>query len=627
MNVNFELEVKQGINRFTRLGTWYVLALSVIATVSIIGQLLIQDHLQDQRSDSRVVNVAGKQRMLSQKIAKSLLMLSQEEDVARRTELYLGLRRSVRLWGLSQQGLLEGNDSLHLTGKNSAEITRLFHTIRPHFEAMLSNASGVVDILGRNPGIAYDSIKPQVATVLANEADFLTGMEQIVFQYDAEAHEKVTYLSRMEYLLLGISLVVILLEIVFIFRPTTLHVNQTIGKLIDSEKNAKKLSKEIGALYASLEKSYEQISHINEPVETPRLLAKADRGGNLFFLSQGFTSMTGVTTITPGLRIADLFDHLDHPGDWMDEMIEEIAEDHHVQTQQRLKTVHSPRSTVHSSTARGDELWVELAISPVYNDRGEVEELVILGSDITRQKHAELNMSVKTKAEIEKKINQQKFRSVLILEGQEEERKRLAMDIHDGIGQMLTSLKFQIESINLANGAQVQEKISEIQQLITQVIKEVRRVTFNLKPTVLGDYGLQAGLNVFIREIGKLTDTRLEYRVEGDNDTRLPQKVENNIFRIVQEAINNAIKYSGAARIEVVLCQTENEVVITIKDEGQGFDEKLVEARSTNIESGRGFFNMYERTEYINGRLDLRSSPGQGTTITLTVPLRAAVAV
>jgi signal transduction histidine kinase len=337
--------------------------------------------------------------------------------------------------------------------------------------------------------------------------------------------------------------------------------------------------------------------------------------------------MTGVSTISSAMRITDLFEHIDHAGDWMDELIEEITEDHHVQVQQRLKSAHGPQSTGHSSTTRGGELWVELTISPVYNDRGDVEELVILGSDISRQKQAEQNMSVKTKAEIEKKINQQKFRSVLILEGQEEERKRLAMDIHDGIGQMLTSLKFQIESINTTNGAQVGEKIGEIQQLISQVIKEVRRVTFNLKPTVLGDYGLQAGLNVFIREIGKLTDIQLDYRVEGDSDTRLPQKVENNIFRIVQEAINNAIKYSGARRIEVVLHQTASDVVITIKDEGQGFDEKLVEARSTNIESGRGFFNMYERTEYINGRLDLRSSPGQGTTITLTVPLRTAVAV
>src|SRR5690606_5588042 len=146
-------------------------------------------------------------------------------------------------------------------------------------------------------------------------------------------------------------------------------------------------------------------------------------------------------------------------------------------------------------------------------------------------------MLLKNKAEIEKQINQQKFRSVLILEGQEEERKRIAMDIHDGIGQMLTSLKFQIESINSKNEQDAERKITEIKHGIKDIIKEVRRVTFNLKPTVLGDYGLQAGLNVFVKEIGKLSDVELIFKAEGEVDQRIPQKIENNIFRIVQEAI------------------------------------------------------------------------------------------
>src|SRR5438445_420875 len=103
---------------------------------------------------------------------------------------------------------------------------------------------------------------------------------------------------------------------------------------------------------------------------------------------------------------------------------------------------------------------------------------------------------------------------------------------------------------------------------------------------------MQAALSVFVREISKLTDIDLTYRTEGEVSFRLPQKVENNIFRIVQEAINNAIKYSQASRIEIVLQQTETMVMITVKDEGKGFDEKLLESRSVNIESGRGFFNM-----------------------------------
>src|SRR5690606_25094724 len=134
--------------------------------------------------------------------------------------------------------------------------------------------------------------------------------------------------------------------------------------------------------------------------------------------------------------------------------------------------------------------WFEVLITPIYNDAGEIHELVMLGMDTSARKLAEHSMKQKNRAEIEKKINQQKYRSVLILEGQEEERKRIAMDIHDGIGQMLTSLKYQIDSIDLARNHPAKQKISEIDQLIREIIREVRKVTFDLKPTVLGDYGL-----------------------------------------------------------------------------------------------------------------------------------------
>jgi signal transduction histidine kinase len=94
------------------------------------------------------------------------------------------------------------------------------------------------------------------------------------------------------------------------------------------------------------------------------------------------------------------------------------------------------------------------------------------------------------------------------------------------------------------------------------------------------------------------------------------------MFRIVQEAINNALKYSSAKRIEVSFEHQENEIVVTVADSGKGFEERLIEKRSTNIESGRGFFNMYERSEYINARLEIKSKPGMGTTVILTVPVR-----
>lgn len=610
MNLKFH-EAQLRLNRFSRLGTWYILALSVIATTAIAGQVLIQIHLKDQLSDSRVVNVAGRQRMLSQRISKNSLLLS--ADIRNRDQILSELKQSVSLWKVCQDGLRHGNDTLDLPGKNSATVTAMFDTIMPHFNTMYQHASDIIAQLERDPHIPYDSLRQQVYTILSHEQFFLEGMNRIVFQFDHEAHEKVATLSKLEYILISISIGIILLEIFFIFRPTTIQVNKTVNELIASEQNAKQLTKEIGALYGSLEKSYEQLSQVNQPAENPRLYAKADRGGNITFISDLFTELSGLRNANGGMRICDLFREAGLNDDWMDEMVERVSEGKSWQGEVRYIDKDSkPR-------------WTDVTIMPTYSEPDEIESLVVLGSDITLQKVAEQTMRNKNRAEVEKKINQQKFRSVLILEGQEEERKRIAMDIHDGIGQMLTSLKYQIESIDSQDNEAVNRKITEIKQGIKDVIKEVRKVTFNLKPTVLGDYGLQAALNVFVQEIGKLTDIQLIYRTEGDMTYRLPQKVENNIFRIVQEAINNAIKYSRADKIEVILQQTENEFNITVHDEGAGFDEKIIETRDINIESGRGFFNMYERTEYVNGNLDIKSAPGKGTTVTLSVPLRTSV--
>lgn len=614
MQLNFDNDAQLRLNRFSRLSTWYILALSVIATVAIIGQVLIQSHLSDQLSDSRVVNVAGKQRMLSQKITKLVLKFDEGQSSADRKVILEDLRSSVYLWKTSQLALQSGNDSLHLPGNNSSNITELLGTVKMHFVAMNQSAEKIIYYLQTDLMVSTDSLTIDINNILVHESSFLTGMESIVLQYADEAHEKVSSLSKIEYFVLFISLFVILMEIIFIFKPTAMHVNKTINKLIASEKNAKKLSKEIGALYASLEKSYEQISIINQPVENPRLFAKADKGGNIIFISDNLKSLTGNLEVIHGLRISDLFKEMSNADDWMDEVIETVSDDNLWQGEFKFIGEHQKIC------------WVSVIITPVYNGTDEIDELMVMGSDITHRKVAEQSMNRKNRAEIEKKINQQKFRSVLILEGQEEERNRIAMDIHDGIGQMLTSLKYQIESIDLSDGEKTKLKMEEADQLIKQVIKEVRRVTFNLKPTVLGDYGLQAALNVFMHEIGKLVEVKLVYTTAGEID-RLPQKIENNIFRIIQEAVNNAIKYSGAKSIELSLKQTDDDLVIEVKDEGKGFDTKLVEARSVNIESGRGFFNMYERTEYVNGHLSIQSEPGGGTTVSLTVPVKSAVPV
>jgi len=614
MTLKFNTDAKFKMNRFGRLGMWYILALSVVASVSIAGQFLIQRHLKSQTSDSRVINLAGTQRYKSQWIVKMSLLLYADIDHQHFPDKTKTLEDLLEEWKRGHYGLQHGDSALHLPGTNSEKVTSMFNDLDPYFQHVYQSVRRII-AYKRESVTDSTTLKGSVSELLDNEFIFLEKMDRIVFQYDAEARAKVATLSRMEYILLAISIVVIVLEIFFVFRPTAIQVNTTVNQLIASEKNAQKLSKEIGELYASLESSYEKLSHINEPPENPRLYAKADRGGNIFFISDLFAEIIGKNQITNSFTIADLFDIREEADDWMDDIIEHVSDG------------NSWQGLIHFKDVSKKQRWADIIVLPVFGERGEIDELQIFGSDVSKQKYAEQNMHVKTRAEIDKKINEQKFRSVLILEGQEEERKRIAMDIHDGIGQQLTSLKFQIESIDLRNGAEAEAKITEIKQAIKDTIKEVRRVTFNLKPTVLGDYGMQAALSVFVREVSKLTDIKLNYHIEGELSFRLPQKVENNVFRIVQEAINNAIKYSGAEQVDIVLKQTETDVVITIEDKGKGFDEKIVEARSVNIESGRGFFNMYERTEYINGNLEIKSFPGEGTKLVLTVPLRTEATV
>lgn len=614
MTLKFNSE-PQKINKFAKLGMWYILALSIIILVAIVGQILIQHHLHSQDSDSRIVNLAGTQRYKSQWIVKMSLLLYTDMNHRDYPDKVATLQKLLEDWKRGHLGLQQGDADLKLPGKNSATILSMFKEIDPYFDNIYNSATTLIEY---KQGKRADSLKAQqaVQVLLNNESIFLDKMDKIVFQYDHEAKEKVSTLSQLEYVLLIISIVVILLEILFVFRPTTIQVNKTMNQLIASEKNAKKLSKEIGALYASLEKSYEDLSHVNLPPENPKLYAKTDRGGNVIFVSDLFYELSGKKEKIAPMPLMGLFNGANLSDEWMDDVIDQLAEGN---IWQGVVRYIDQENKMH---------WSDIMIVPSYNPEGEIEEWLVLGSDVTLQKQAEVTMVEKNKASIEKKINQQKFRSVLILEGQEEERKRLAMDIHDGIGQMLTSLKFQIESIDSKRKAEeIQVKLKEIQQLITQVIKEVRRVTFNLKPTVLSDYGLPAALNVFVKEIGKLSDVELTYTAEGDTTVRLSQKIENNIFRIIQEAINNAIKYASATRIDVSLQHSDNVLVITVRDNGNGFDEKLVEKRSVNIESGRGFFNMYERTEYINGSLDVKSAPGKGTTIILTVPIKSLVTV
>lgn len=607
MNAEQTVRIDYKKDQFSKLRIYYLLALSTIALSIILGQFLVQRHLREQESDARTVNLAGRQRMLSQQISKLALKLNEISSKDGRLSLLNQLKTANKEWERNNRSLRYGNDSLALPVNKDALVNQLFSNNQPIFDSIFLASTALCKKMERKVDTAYPFLEANVQTILQHEGLFLEHMDAIVSAFEQIASQKILRLKRTEYILLGVSLSIIMLEILLIFIPTTRKVNETLLKLIRSENDAQQMSKEIGALYASLEESYERISGITLPVAPPKLIAKADRGGNVYYVTDQYVNKFLESDVA-FRSIAHLFGLDGEPADDFNEQL--------------IDTVANQQNW-HKELVYNDGLknkhYMDVSIVPIYGHDNEIEELHVFGADMTPRRLAEQNMYKKDRAEIERKVNEQKFRSILVLEGQEEERKRIAMNIHDGIGQLLTSLKFHMASIDLKKEKEAEQKLTDINKLIKDIIKEVRVVTFNLKPPVLSDYGLAAGLKNLVHEIDKLSDNQLIFENQTGFNKRLSPKIENNIYRIVQEALNNAIKYAESPKVEVIMEHDQNELVLTIKDYGVGFESKSIDI--FHVEYGHGFLNMQERATYINGKLKIESNLGAGTIVKLFVPL------
>lgn len=221
-----------------RLTILYICALSSVALLAILGQVIVQISLAQQTNDAEVINIAGRQRMLSQRLAKDALILAVVTDPTQRSARKEEMQQVVALWERSHRGLQQGDAKLGLPGNPSPEIQRLFTVIEPNFEAMLGAAQSILTTTDKIPAqnTAHTPLSPEVQTILDQESGFLVGMDQIVSQYQREAEGRVGMLKTTEITLLVITLAVLLLEGSFIFRPTTHKLNQTINEIMSLER-------------------------------------------------------------------------------------------------------------------------------------------------------------------------------------------------------------------------------------------------------------------------------------------------------------------------------------------------------------------------------------------------------
>lgn len=201
-----------------------------------------------------------------------------------------------------------------------------------------------------------------------------------------------------------------------------------------------------------------------------------------------------------------------------------------------------------------------------------------------------------------------------LYDGQELERQRISRELHDGLGQKLIAIKLQLESTSKQNAEETKLTIDEVKVDFHKTIEEVRQISNNLAPNILNESGIDVALKNLCDSINRTTKINIELSVYGDYTTNDP-KVKFYIYRIAQEAINNAIKHSGASRIQIQLMGNKDNILLIIEDNGKGF------VYDSNFCSPcNGIYNMKERARLLNGSLEIESEPFLGTTIRLKVP-------
>ena len=213
-------------------------------------------------------------------------------------------------------------------------------------------------------------------------------------------------------------------------------------------------------------------------------------------------------------------------------------------------------------------------------------------------------------------LAEEKVRAASLMEGQESERKRLAQDLHDGIGQMLTGLRLHSEKVKSFSFTNVKQEKSfdELQNLIQETIEATRTVSFNLAPSVLSDFGVVPAIRILTEQVAKMSDFKFDF--QALNVRRLPEGIEVCLYRITQEAIHNAVKYSKANLIRIELSDDEKFAKLLIIDNGEGFSIKS----RIKVLGGSGLKNMQARAELLNGSFKIQSKIGKGTSIKVEIP-------
>jgi PAS domain S-box-containing protein len=256
--------------------------------------------------------------------------------------------------------------------------------------------------------------------------------------------------------------------------------------------------------------------------------------------------------------------------------------------------------------------------SLIKDDKNNTTGVVVVFQDITKQRNIE-----KERERLFKKVSlaQERLKVVSkrLLEVQESERRHIARELHDEIGQILTAIKINIQTaFKLAGAEKIESHLNEGVELIEEALFQVRKLSVDLRPSMLDDLGLIPALRWYVDRQSVRAGITAKVTVD-ESITRFPTEIEITCFRVSQEALTNIIKHSQATHVDIMLYYEAGDLHLKITDDGIGFNFFSAVQRSLKGES-MGILGMQERVELIGGKIKILSKPGSGTTVHTIFP-------
>jgi PAS domain S-box-containing protein len=339
--------------------------------------------------------------------------------------------------------------------------------------------------------------------------------------------------------------------------------------------------REFANLELELKKSMQELIDIKFALDESSIVAITDSRGTITYINEQFSQISKYPKEELLGQDHRILNSGYHPNSFFKEM---------------WKTIGSGKvwkGEIRNRAKDGTFYWVDTTIVPFMNDKGKPYQYLAIRYEITERKRVE--------QELQKMMT-------TIIDVQEEERKRLSRNLHDGIGQNLYS---HLITINRLHSEMDHPLLEQMQNEATQLIEEIRDISWELRPSVLDDLGLVPAIRSFLSRFSE--NYHIDVYFECVLNRRLDIAIELTIYRIIQEALTNIRKYAEVSDAAVTIREIDEVVRVMIEDKGKGFE---LDSESRGV----GLFSMDERARAVGGELTINSTPGKGTRIILEVP-------